>query len=40
MAMWAEVEERSERTDANTALVKRVVFMFSRRKEGGFCVFG
>jgi hypothetical protein len=33
MAMWAEVEERSERADANTALAKRVVFMFQRERK-------
>jgi hypothetical protein len=40
MAMWAEVDERSERADANTALAKRVVFMFSKRKEERVGVFG
>lgn len=34
MAMWAEVEERRERAEANTALAKRVVFMLGARRKG------
>ena len=33
MAMWAEVEERSERAEANTTLAKREAFMLGGERK-------